>query len=109
MARVNCPENFKFYTLLCNGGRHPWLWAFPPKGMPADISEEVRSVCDAFGFEGHGHSHLSLRELVNKYLELMISGNEAKELMGYLKTLIDAIPKHVADQDDIRIVFWFDS
>ena len=77
--------------------------------MPEDVSEEIRNVCDTFGFEGYAHSHLTLRELVEKYLELMVSGAEAKELLGYMRQLIYAIPKHVENHSDVRIVFWFDN
>lgn len=77
--------------------------------MPEDVSEEIRNVCDTFGFEGYAHSHLTLRELVEKYLELMVSGSEAKELLGYMRQLINAIPKHVENHSDVRIVFWFDN
>lgn len=108
MSMVTCPENYEFYGLLLDGVRNTWPWSFPPKGMPADASEEVRSVCDSFSFEAYGHSYLTLRELVEKYLELMVSGTDAKQLMGYLRVLIDNIPKRADDQDDVRIVFWFD-
>ena len=109
MQRVPCPENYRFYGLLLDGARYSWPWSFQQKGMPMDVSEEVRSVCDSFGFEAYGHSHLSLRELVEKYLELLVSGNEAKEMLAYLRELIDCLPKQVENHNDIRVVFWFDS
>lgn len=109
MRRVPCPENYRFYGLLLDGARYSWPWSFPQKGMPEDVSEEVRNVCDSFGFEGYGHSHLTLKELVEKYLELMVSGDEAKELLGYMRELIGSLPKHVENHNDIRIVFWFDN
>lgn len=77
--------------------------------MPEDVSEEIRSVCDSFGFEGYAHSHLTLKELVEKYLELMVLGTQTKDLQMYLRELIEAIPKHSENHDDIRIVFWFDN
>lgn len=109
MKRVPCPETYFLYGLLYDGARCSWPWSFPGKGMPDDVSEEIRSVCDTFGFEGYAHSHLSLRELVEKYLELLVSGKEAKELLAYMRELIAAIPKHVDNHSDVCIVFWFDS
>jgi hypothetical protein len=109
MRRVPCPEKYPFYGLLLDGVRFSWPWSFPQKGMPEDVSEEIRSVCDSFGFEGYGHSHLTLKDLVEKYLELMVSGPEAKELMGYLRELIDHLSPHSEDHSGVRIVFWFDS
>lgn len=109
MKRVPCPEKYPLYGLLHDGARYSWPWSFPGKGMPDDVSEEIRNVCDTFGFEGYGHSHLTLRELVEKYLELLVAGQEAKELLAYMRKLIHSIPKHVENHSDVRIVFWFDS
>lgn len=109
MRRVPCPESYRFYGLLLDGARYSWPWSFYQKGMPEDVSEEIRNVCDSFGFEGYGHSYLTLKELVEKYLELLVSGESAKELLSYLRQLIEQLPKHVENHNDIRIVFWFDN
>lgn len=74
MKRIACPEKYNLYGLLHDGARCSWPWSFPGKGMPDDVSEEIRNVCDTFGFEGYGHSYLTLRGLVEKYLELLVSG-----------------------------------
>lgn len=109
MRRTPCPEQYRFYGLLLDGARYSWPWSFHQRGMPMDVSEEVRNVCDTFGIEGYGHSYLTLRELVEKYLELLVSGSEAKELLIYLRELIENIPRKVENHNDIRIVFWFDN
>ena len=109
MRRVPCPEKYHLYGLLREGVRCTWPWSFPGKGMPEDVSEEIRSVCDSFGFEGYAHSHLTLKELVEKYLELLVTGTESKDLQLYLRELIEAIPKPSENHGDIRIVFWFDN
>jgi hypothetical protein len=109
MQRVPCPEKYPFYGLLLDGARASWPWSFHQRGMPEDASDEVRSVCDSFGFEAYGHSHLTLQELVEKYLELMVSGPEAKELMVYLRELIDCLTGFSENHNDVRIVFWFDN
>lgn len=109
MKRIQCPEEYKFYGLLVDGARASYPWSFQPKGIPVDVSEEIRSVCDSFGFEGYGHSYLTLRELVEKYLELLVLGKDAKELLGYLRELIEILPRKVENHNDIRIVFWFDN
>ena len=76
--------------------------------MPEDVCEEIRSVCDSFGFEGYGHSHLTLKELVEKYLELMVSGPQAKELMPDLRVLIQYLKNTHKPENDVRVIFWFD-
>lgn len=34
-----------------------------PKGLPQDVSEEIKKASDAWGCDGHSHSWLTLREL----------------------------------------------
>lgn len=109
MQRVPVAEKYPFYGLLLDGARASHPWSFYQRGMPEDVSEEVRSVSDSFGFEGYGHSHLTLKELVEKYLELMVAGQEAKELMVYLRQLIDCLVDISENHNDVRIVFWFDN
>ena len=109
MKRIVCPEKYNLYGLLHDVARCSWPWSFPGKGMPDDVSEEIRNICDTFGFEGYGHGYLTLRELIEKYLELLISGQEANELLAYVRELINDIPKHVENHSDVRIVFWFDN
>lgn len=36
-----------------------------PRGLPADVSEEMRQWADDYGSDGHSHSWLSVRELVD--------------------------------------------
>ncbi len=35
-----------------------------PRGLPPDVSAEVAAVSDRWGADGHSHSHLSLRDLL---------------------------------------------
>lgn len=39
-----------------------------PKGLPEDVSDIVKDESDRWGIDGHSHSYLTLRELV-EYLE----------------------------------------
>ncbi len=109
MQRVPCPEKYPFYGLLLDGARASWPWSFQQKGLPEDISEEVQALSDSLGFEGYGHSHLNLKELMEKYLELMVSGPEAKELMSDLRDLIQNLQATEKPEVDVRAVFWFES
>lgn len=109
MKGVSCPEEYPFYGLLVDGARASWPWSFEQRGMPQDVSEEIRNVCDSFGFESYGHSHLTLKDLVEKYLELMVSGLEAKSQMVYLRELIRSLSELSEDHTGVRIVLWFDN
>jgi len=108
MERVRVPERYSFYGLLLDGARYSWPWSFPQRGLPDDIAEETQQVLDSFGVEAYGHSHLSLRHLLEKYLELLLIGEAAQENRDDLSELIAELPKP-DDPEDVRIVFWFDS
>lgn len=36
-----------------------------PKGLPSDVSPEIEEMSDDWGVDGHSHSHLTLRELLD--------------------------------------------
>jgi hypothetical protein len=36
----------------------------PPRGLPVDVSDEVRCAAESWGIGGHAHSHLTVRELL---------------------------------------------
>jgi hypothetical protein len=38
---------------------------FPPRGLPADVSAETKAASDDWGRDGHSHSHLTVRELLD--------------------------------------------
>lgn len=38
-----------------------------PKGLPEDVSDVVKDESDSWGSDGHSHSYLTLRELVEYY------------------------------------------
>lgn len=112
MSRLPVPEKYPYYGLLVDGARTSYPWSFQAKGMPEDCSVEVRNICDSFGFEAYGHSHLTLKELVEKYLELMVSGEQAREQMVYLRDTIDQLIRYAKDTDShnqVRMVFWFNN
>lgn len=110
MEPVPCPKQAWLYGLLVDEVRYTWPWSFHEKGLPEDASPQVKQISKSWGIDGYAHSYLTLQELYEKSLELLIDPREeAKELQEYLGQLITAIPVTSNSLDEHRIVFWFDS
>lgn len=110
MEQVPCPKQAWLFGLLVDEVRHTWPWSFHEKGLPEDASPQVKQISKSWGIDGYAHSYLTLQELYEKSLELLIDPREeAKELLEYLGELVTAIPKTSTNLDEHRIIFWFES
>ena len=110
MNNVDCPKKPWLYGLLVDEVRFTWPWSFHEKGLPEDASPQVKQISKSWGIDGYAHSYLTLQELYEKSIELLIDPREeAKELQEYLGQLIAAIPATSDNLDEHRIVFWFDN
>ena len=78
--------------------------------LPDDVSVELESMSDDFGVDGHSHSYLTLRELMDSKYYKMTEQELAD--MGidpyFFKTMVPDLQKF-GNPDDIRIVYWFDN
>lgn len=61
-------RNYELFGILADvrGVGNPVI--SEPKGLPEDVSDVVKEESDRWGIDGHSHSYLTLRELV-EYLE----------------------------------------
>ena len=105
-----------------------------PKGLPDDISDEVKEKADDWDGNGHSHSFLTLKELLdfdydksfwNRRVTKQIAPNVwndsslAEEGEGKIITYSENLGdwffihleelKMLGDPEDVRIVFWFDN
>lgn len=80
------------------------------KGLPVDVSTEVCGILDSWGIDGHSHSYLTVKELIDsKYYKM--SEKELNDIgMGsfFFKSVVDTL-LNMGDPEDVRIVFWFDN
>ena len=110
MEPVPCPKQAWLYGLLVDEVHYTWPWSFHEKGLPEDASRQVKQISKSWGIDGYSHSYLTVQELYEKSIELLIDPRpEAKELQNYLCQLIHAIPVTSNNLDEHRIVFWFAS
>jgi hypothetical protein len=112
IMHINCDDRFytdgRNYNLFCalagvrNYFENPVVIS-PPKGLPKDVSPVIRREKRRWGIDGHSHSWLSLRELLE--FDWSAWGNTCDAFRD------EVIPKLQAlgGPDDARIVFWFDN
>jgi len=87
-----------------------------PKGLPDDVSKVVQKESDRWGYGGHSHSFLTLKELQEYGWDQVafladVGRQPYKELAHTFYTWSIPKLKELAgdDPDSVRIVFWFDS
>ena len=106
-----------------------------PLGLPADVSEQVKVAAEAYGPDGHSHSHISLEEFKKVLFEecayeatdrddaffdpYMPYGERPPSyttVVTYCDNLINekSMDKQLLGEDtlsevQVRLVFWFDN
>lgn len=78
-----------------------------PNGLPNDISELAKlEVADWVG-DGHSHSHLSLKEFIERWYDKKLGRSE---LDAYCRMLFEFYPKdELSLESEYRVIFFFDN
>lgn len=92
----------------------------PPRGLPSDISAEIEREHDAMRADAHSQSYFTLSELEEAYRKIPkkvkndMGGTEKNFFRKSVRRFIDTI-RAFADScgyymdENVRIIFWFDS
>jgi len=86
---------------LIAGVRRSFTESLEPKGFPKEVSCEVETLYKEWEGDAHSASHLTLKEL--KKLKNQLVDDWIKHLKIRKKEY------KLTDNDDLRIVFWFDN
>jgi len=86
-----------------------------PRGIPEDVTDYVKGEFDTWEGDGHNHSYLTAKELLefdyDKRFELEDGKYSYRDLIDsysdYFKFLKDL--KYFDKPEDVRLVFWFDN
>ncbi len=78
-----------------------------PKGLPEDVSPLVSKASASWDGEGHSHSYLTLRELLD-YDWTQISYYKKAQTFLFISDVMPRL-RQLGEPDDVRIVFWFDN
>lgn len=56
-------RNYELFGLLSKGVRTAHPFSLPERGLPFDVSPEVKAESDKWDGDGHSHSHITIAEL----------------------------------------------
>jgi len=73
------------------------------RGLPDDVSQDVKEESDSWSGDGHSHSWVGLTELINADWK-SYEGNEPRSLNRFRAT-IENLKKLSDNTDDVRCVF----
>ena len=80
-----------------------------PRGLPGDASRTVKDEADTWDGDGHSHSYLTLRELVDYDWDAPAGHSTIRQQVGDFFSLMQLMAHETLDMEYARIVFWFDN
>lgn len=92
-----------------------------PKGLPDDVTPEVKSISDYWGSDAHSHSYLTINEIYDFLRAVPITKQSSNPNDNPLKRFLDKMITRYEDEfwnfegtkdengDYFRVVFWFDN
>ncbi len=89
-----------------------------PKGLPEDVSPEVKQSSDDWDVDGHSHSWHTVADLINyNWHQETISYGEKGKYFEFCEDFLDNTVPSLEElgvelpgrASDVRIVFWFDN
>lgn len=110
--QLRIPRNSTLFAILADVRNYSdYIPISEPRGIPEDISNVVRSEYDDWGEDNvHSESYLTLKDL--KDYNIQYYGPNLKlidNLITKIKDLSNEYYPSSSYDDNIRIVFWFDS
>ncbi|MGH1461203.1 MAG: hypothetical protein ACRBB6_04125 [Neptuniibacter sp.] len=79
-----------------------------PRGLPEDVSTEVKECSDQWDCDGHSHSFVTITELKQAVTEMLIKPIEHQQyFINDLREIISSLNE--IGGEDQRFVFWFDN
>lgn len=88
-------RNYRLFGLLSSGVREEYPFSLEPRGLPFDVSIEVKTISDVWEGDGHSHSYVYLHELKSlkeflKTATVKVTGMKDKEGLLALKESVES-------------------
>lgn len=121
-------RNYSLFSILANvrnNDKNPFYPIEDPRGLPDDLSDELKNVILKDRFcsksDGHDHSWLTLKEILGFDWDSKITSGEGihdYQVATYAECCREFVEKTIPmlkrlsyddDYSDVRVVFWFDN
>lgn len=100
-GKMEDSRDYEFFGLIA-GVRRQTVDSMTPKGIPEDVSSDIKTLFLGWDSDAHTPSYLTLDELY----KIKTDDQQTKE---YLDSWIKHLEGIEADCDKKRVVFWFDN
>ena len=94
-------RNYELFSILAGvrGSSTPISY---PKGLPVDVTDDVKSLYDSWEWDAHSASWLTFNEIYNSRFDY--------DNISLQHIALDMLSSKIDQKaEDVRIVFWFDS
>jgi hypothetical protein len=115
-------RDYYLFGLLARGVRNDNPLGFEARGLPANVTNIVKQQYEAWGYDAHSASWLTLKELEKQAIRNELKRDPsrpyhtsngldyfAKEFENFLESILYSFQIEELDRSDVRIVFWFDN
>lgn len=94
-------RDYELFGILAGVRGHSTPISYP-KGLPFDVTDEVKRLHDSWGEDAHSASWLTFDDIYNSRLNY---DNHSLQRIALDMLMV----KRETQAEDVRIVFWFDS
>lgn len=106
---LSLSRNYSLFGYLCEGVRRDVDDARPERGLPPDVSKEVKQSFVSWESDAHSASYITINEIKEALLTLTISAytRDTDSIRRGLQDILDGFIG--VGGEDQRFVFWFDN
>ena len=110
-------RNYNVFAMLANVRNYGYAHVAidTPRGLPHDASDLIKTESQKWGVDGHSHSYLTVKELLDYNWDRTAYYNNAKmvyknEAGIFYDWSLPKLKELAGDNlESVRIVFWFDN
>lgn len=101
-------RNYEVFALLADVRNHmeQYVPLSPPRGLPPDVTWDVKQDAEEFGGDNHSKSWFTLAEI---FAYDWAAHPRTQKFVAQMSELAEWAAAADAPSEDVRIVFWFDN
>lgn len=113
----DCDRNYQLFEKMAGVRGEDSEAISPPRGIPEDVAETTRFVCEEYGSDGHSHSWLGATEIaeLREWWDSQPYGKNGSPTWdqwffgNYYSGFVKYPDERPDEVEDVRFVFWFDN
>jgi hypothetical protein len=103
-------RNYELFGVLAGVRSNEFDSIDYPRGLPEDVTEEIKNKHQEWDVDAHSATYYSLDELLDSdYRKMSVDELVELRLKYFFKDVLDTCLKLTDNPSDFRLVFWFDN